>query len=560
MNVTLEQLQESARQADLKREAFSLGRKLARVDQSLLKVTLLGQCTLDYLAPTLGVHSLTTDLPLQVRCGGYDQVLQDLSSLEDGIVVLFPWNKRLLSTGQAEAELGFWQTCWNLAAQRGLKVVQVSYDWVRAGPYGHSSAALDAVARVRELNLALRERLPGGAFFLDLELVSAQMGKETFYDARSGYWTKQPFSQDGLALLARHLWAGVKALTHGPRKVLVVDLDNTLWGGVVGELGAAEVILDGPEGAPYLAFQSYLKTLAERGVLLAIASKNDKELALEALDTNRLEVLRSKDFVAFQIHWEPKSESLKRIAQELNLGLDSLVFFDDNPRERGEVSQVLPEVAVVPASEDSVDYIDDLERGLYFEFVELTEEDRQRTRSYQAQAQRAQAAETVEDYLDYLEMKATIAPIDEESLARATQLVARTNQFNLTTRRHSRADLERMAAVPGSYAKTLQLSDRFGDLGIISVIVALPEGEELRIDTWLMSCRALQRTVEHRFFLDLMEFAREAGYKRLCGEYLPTAKNRVVSQLYPQLGFVPEDSGVFTLELEGEPSILTHVG
>lgn len=559
MNATLEELRESARQADLKRETFSLGRKLVRVDDGLPQVTLLGQCTLDYLAPALGVYSLTTDLPLRVRCAGYDQVMQDLASINEGIVVLFPWNTRLISSGQVEAELGFWQACWNLASQRGLKVLQVGYDWVRAGPYGHASGAVDSLARVRELNKTLRENLPGGAFFLDLELVSGLMGREQFYDARSGYWTKQPFSQDGLGLLARHLWSGVKALSLGPRKVLVLDLDNTLWGGVVGELGAMDVILDGPEGAPYLAFQRYIKTLSERGVLLAIASKNDQELALEALDSNPLMVLRSKDFVAFQIHWEPKSESLKRIAKELNLGLDSLVFFDDNPRERGEVNQVLPEVAVVPVSDDSVHYIDDLECGLYFEFVELTEEDRQRTRSYQAQAQRARAAETVEDYLAYLEMEALIAPIDEQTIARASQLVARTNQFNLTTRRHGRAEILRIASMEGGYARTLELKDRFGELGIISVLLAIPQGDELLIDTWLMSCRALQRTVEHRFFMDLVTFAQKHGYRRLRGEYLPTAKNGVVRQLYPELGFELEESGSFSFDLSASSSLVTYV-
>ncbi len=514
---------------------------------------LLGQCTLDYLAPVLAARTLTLEAPFKVEAGPYDQVLQSLAGLSGTFVVLIPWRER---PTHWEQELDYWASSWTQARQAGLKILQVGFDWVSFDAQGHSS---NPAQLVELLNSNLRRELPTGAFFLDLPAVSGQVGRRHFYDRRSYFWTKQPFSQLGLLHLSDHILAGIRALTTGPKKVLVVDLDNTLWGGEVGEVGWQHIGLSGPEGEAFLAFQQFLKDLSARGILLAVASKNEESVAREAFEKNSNLLLKWTDFVGHQVHWEPKSQSLVTLSESLGLGLESFVFFDDNPRERAEIAQVLPQVSVVDVSNDPCDYLDNLSRCLLFETAEITLEDRQRTESYRQEARRQEARQTVEQYLDHLEMTAEIATVGEATFQRSLQLLAKTNQFNLTTKRHGLAQLEDFLRTSGSYVKVLKLEDRFGDLGLISLLIAIPRDRALEIDTWLMSCRALQRTVEYYFFNDLVRFAAESGCTQIRGRYLPTAKNKPVSKLLEHCGFSPCEVHGWSLEVADFKPLETYV-
>ncbi len=520
-----------------------------------LSVRILGQCTTTWLANALAAEGLARGVVTSVSSGEYDNVMQEAhaGALAD-VVVLLPWKLRF-ARGAAGAtsdgvrdEVGFWTSVQQVLARRGVtRIVQSGYDAVTAGVYGVGlggapGGELDVLRRV---NQGLREALPDGAFFLDLERVAGDFGRRHFYDARRYWWTKQPFSEEGTMHLASALWHGVRALVMGPKKVLVLDLDNTLWGGVVGEEGPSGVALGGnPDGEAFVAFQRYCKDLSDRGVILAVASKNNESDALGPFQQNPNMVLKRDDFAAFEATWDPKSTSLQRIAEQLRLGLDSFVFFDDNPAEREQVRMAVPQVEVVEVPADPAGFVSALEQGGWFESIVITAEDVVRARAYRAETERERVRETagsLDDYLRSLGMEGDIRPLDDADLPRTVQLLGKTNQFNLTTRRHDRTAIEAMRAKERSVALTMRLADRFGDHGLVSVIVAVPVEHEpdptLRIDTWLMSCRVIGRTAEDFFFSDLVERCRALGYTRLRATYARTAKNAMVADLLPRLGF-----------------------
>jgi FkbH-like protein len=526
-----------------------------------LRVLVLGQVTTTWLTPVLAAVAWGRGGEVIVDEGGYDTVLQDLASRSTrdsgtDVVVLLPWSARLFGRASqredvVQAELDFWRSAWEQVGRIGARVLQVGYDWVGPGPLGYAQATRrgESIALVDEMNQLLRSHLPPASMFVDLALVSGSMGRSSFYDMRRYFWTKQPFSEDAVRVLAEHLWAGVRALTTGPKKVLVLDLDNTLWGGVVGETTALGVALgDSPDGEAYRNFQHYLKGLAERGVVLAIASKNNQADALEVVEKNPDMVLRLDDFGAYEINWEPKGTTILRLARTLNLGLDSMVFFDDNPAEREQVRQACPEVEVVEVPDDPAEYTRALEQRLYFETAGLTEEDRERTGQYVTERKRRTLEEStlsLDDYLTSLEMRGVVRSIDDADMARVVQFIGKTNQFNLTTRRHSHEAVAAMLSLPRSIGVTLRLADRFGDYGLVAVMLVVPASEastaEARIDTWLMSCRVIGRTAEQYFLGQIVHRCRSLGFGRLIAEYIPTQKNGLVADLYPGLGFQPLD-------------------
>jgi FkbH-like protein len=521
------------------------------------QVLLLGQCTTSFLKTALVSVAHGQGTLLRVEEGGYDSVLQDLAtaaSRPDAVIIL-PWHQRLLAgdarsaSARIQDELEYFRQVWDHVLGRGSRLIQVGFDWTGPGAegYGLGASAQGPVGLVRAMDAALRDALPKGAFFVDLQQVAGSLGRRAFYDPRAYYWTKQPFSWPGLELLSRHLWAGIRALTTGPKKVLALDLDNTLWGGVVGEEGPLGIRLGGtPEGEAFIAFQKYCKALGERGIVLAVCSKNNPADAREAFEKNPDMILRLDNFAAFEASWDPKSVALQRAADTLRLGLDSFVFMDDNPAERRQVRMALPMVDVVEAPEDPAHFIRALEEGLYFEAASITVADHERNEQYQSEARRReheQKSGSIEEYLTSLEMRADVRPITADDLPRVVQLIGKTNQFNLTTRRYSEGDLGALLGAPGNLALSLRLQDRFGDYGLISIVLGVPDPTAghpaLRLDVWLMSCRAIARGVESYLLNRVAAAARELGYRSLLGEYIATAKNELVADLYPKLGFDP---------------------
>ncbi len=590
MDRALEVLREALRRGGLGPEEIErAGRFLikARAGETdargTVRVLLLGQCTTSWLVPAMTAVAWGQGQVVSVTEGGYDTILQDLEMMAakgsgPDVVVLIPWTQRLMgNTGSTEErvadELAFWRRAWDVAARMGSRVIQVGYDWMAPGAEGFGLAGEPGgiVELTRAANAALRRERPAGSYFLDLEMVSGMLGRESFYDPRRYYWTKQPFSERGTVRLAEHIWAGVRAVTTGPKKVLVLDLDNTLWGGVVGETGPLGVALgESPDGEAYRAFQKHAKALAKRGIVLALASKNNEADGREPFEKNPEMVLTLDDIAAAEINWEPKGTTIRRLAQTLSLGLDSFVFFDDNPAEREQVRQAIPEVAVADVPVEPAEYVRALQAGLWFEAAALTEADAARAEQYAVERKRRelqQSAGSMEDYLRSLDMRAEVRDIDEADLMRVVQLLGKTNQFNLTTRRHSREDVLRLLAMPGSFGMTVRVADRFGDHGLIGLMIAVPADDDprtLRVDTWLMSCRVIGRTVEEFFAAELLDRAARQGFARILGEYIPTKKNALVSELYDRMGYrrvevLPDGTVRYELDVEDATRPVTYL-
>jgi FkbH-like protein len=355
---------------------------------------------------------------------------------------------------------------------------------------------------------------------------------------------------EGSAALAESFAAICRGLYGRARKVLVLDLDNTLWGGVIGDDGVDGIQI-GRETAvaeAYTAFQEYCLRLRDRGVLLAVCSKNDEAVARAGFE-HPDSVLRMEHFASFRANWEPKDENIEAIAAELNLGWDSFVFVDDNPAERALVAAQLPGVAVVEVGDDVAGYPAAIECGRYFEAVTLTGEDLARSGLYEREAQRTLVAGEFADYeayLESLEMTAEIERFKPVYLERITQLTNKTNQFNVTGRRYTLAEMEAVMNDPAAVGLYGRLSDRFGDHGLVSVVVGRRDGDVLEIETWLMSCRVLKRGMEDAMLDALVEQARLLGVRRLRGHYVATRKNAMVAEHYSRLGFEE-----FELAVEG---------
>jgi FkbH-like protein len=375
-----------------------------------------------------------------------------------------------------------------------------------------------------------------------VDYLASLAGRWQWSDDRMYYHAKLPCAPECMVSYAYSVASVIGALRGKSRKALVLDLDNTLWGGVIGDDGLAGIRLgqgDG-EGEAFLAFQQYVDQLRQRGVILAVCSKNNEATAREVFEKHTEMHLRLSDISCFVANWDDKHNNLMKIAEQLEIGTDSLVFVDDNPAERAIVRKYLPEVAVPELPDDPSGYIRAIEQHFYFQTIALGAEDLQRSEMYRANSLRSSAqtvSGSIDEFLASLEMVARVENVSDVNLERVAQLVSKSNQFNLTTRRHSPAGLMKMRADPNWITLTVSLRDRFGDNGLISVLLARAEGSELVIDTWLMSCRVLKRGVEQFLLNAVCAAALEQGLTSVFGEYMPTPKNGLVKDHYAGLGF-----------------------
>jgi len=395
---------------------------------------------------------------------------------------------------------------------------------------------------IDHFNRALPKILPAGSAVFDIRHLAARFGLDRWEDPRMWYHSKHPFSLDAHGPVAFSAARMLAAARGRARKCLVLDLDNTLWGGVVGDDGI-DGIQVGPDGGAvgeaYASFQSWLKALARRGIALAVCSKNNEELAREPFLRKRGMVLDLNDLVAFKANWDNKADNIRAIARDLNLGLDALVFVDDNPAERALVRQELPQVGVPEMPVDPADYVRALASGAWFETLAVTSEDLSRVQAYRENIARSEAQARATDlgsYLEGLEMRAGWGTVDASTLPRVAQLVNKTNQFNLTTQRYTEAEIQALSTSPDSWVGHFSLRDRFGDHGLIAVVILAFDGPTARIDTWVMSCRVFSRQMEHFTFGVIQEVARRRRARYLKGTYIPSPKNAVVADLYQRFG------------------------
>lgn len=466
-----------------------------------------------------------------------------------------------------ESELGTFLEIWNsLERNVGCQVVQSNFELPPHAILGNMDAVLHGgLSRfVMQMNVAFAQEAAKRPRLIlqDIHGISARVGTQNWFDW-DRYWNyKLLLTPEANLEVARSLASIVRAMYGKSRKVLVLDLDNTLWGGVIGDDGIERIQIgrETPVAEAYTAFQEYCLSLRKRGVLLAVCSKNTEEIAKSGFE-HPSSILKLEDISCFKANWNPKHENIQEIAQELNLGADSFVFVDDNPAERAIVQAQLPQVAVPDVGGEVSRFAEILERGRYFEPIALSKEDLDRASLYADNSRRTALQQKFAGYGEYLDSLDMVAEIDHFKpvyLERIAQLTNKTNQFNLTTRRYTLAEMQAISANPRYIALYGKLSDRFGDNGLISIVLGQRESDTLHMDLWLMSCRVLKRDMEIAMLDALAERSLGAGIKRIVGYYLPTPKNGMVADFYPKLGFeahaaeqrgLPGGATVWKLEL-----------
>ncbi len=530
----------------------------------VVPIRILTECTIDHLVAPLLVAGMRRRILFDIEIGEYGQLYQALLSEvpERGparfVLFFLDADRRLASAyssgsreeteSLAQEQLDEIEGLARLAAQQG-EAMPVFHGFVPIGGtlFGNHEEVIGigqaGLARLLNQGLAERAR-QGGLLLWSLDEVMAEEGRDRVMDVRLWRHGKMPISPDAAPLATDQLAALLGAALGRSRKVLVLDLDNTLWGGVIGDDGIDGIRLGqgSGEGESFVAFQHYAKALRNRGVLIAVSSKNTHEVCAEAIENHPEMVLKMEDFSAFRANWNRKDLNIADMAASLNLGLDSFVFFDDSPVERDLVRRELPMVAVPEVPDDPALYVSCLARAHYFDAVSFSDDDRKRHRQYAENEGRRAAMEQCQDlseFLRSLDMKIAVQGYRPVDLARITQLVNKTNQFNLTTRRYTEAEIRTFGEDADSLLLSCRVEDRFGDNGLISVVITRPTecGEGLEIDTWLMSCRVLGRQVERATMISLVRLAADRGVKFLVGCYRPTAKNGLVRTFFADQGF-----------------------
>jgi len=409
-------------------------------------------------------------------------------------------------------------------------------------PYGHFFAKDPLFAQVKSWNnrlIALSKELPN-LYIFDTNKIVYQLGENRIRNMRNSYAFDIPFTNDFFVILAREWLACIQASTGRSRKCIVLDLDNTLWGGVVGEAGPLGIAL-GP-GYPGIVFQNFQRTLLklwERGIILAIASKNNLADVQEVFEKNPHSILKEEHFAAIQANWDDKSNTIIAIAKELNIGTDSMVFIDDSPLERDRMKKERPEVLVPEFPTAPEEYVQALLSLNAFHQMSLTEEDKRKGKMYAEERQRTAVRKKTKSKKEYIaELGITLKVFEgkKNNIARISQLTQKTNQFNLTTKRYSEADMRRFLA-EGWRIYSADVSDVFGAYGIVIIACIVPNGIEARLDTFLMSCRVMGRNVEYAFFEECIKKLSAAGFKKMTASFVPTAKNIPAKDFLKTAGF-----------------------
>jgi FkbH-like protein len=557
-----------------------LGEAAAPPASRSARIALTSSYTITQFTGSLRLAALRRGIWLDVFEGQYGQYRQDLLSPESELyafdpdyVVLAVDERALELPALSEApdddisrEVARWHALWRHAEESvGAAVIQHNFVLRPDPPLGHLTIRLGGsrYSMAQAVNARLGATAADGVAVVDCDRIAAAFGKDRWFDDRYWYRSKQAVALDALPTLARHTAAILAASMGLSRKCLVLDLDNTLWGGIVGEDGLAGIRLGGTAtGEAFVDLQEYILALKQKGIVLAIASKNNEADVREVFDRHPDMRIRMDDIAVFLANWEDKPTNLRTIAEALDIGLDSLVFADDNPAERELVRRVLPQVDVVALPTDAADLRRTLANYVGFETPALTAEDHERTTQYRARAEVARlkaSASDIEDFYMSLAMTAVVAPFDDLHLPRIVQLIGKTNQFNLTTRRYTAAEVRKLMDDPDCVHRYLKLRDRFADHGLVALLIAHRAADVLDIDTWLMSCRVIGRTVEDALLAHLCQRAHELGCSKLRGTYIPSPKNQLVRSVYERFGFrlLADEEGatIWEYDLSVQPPI-----
>ncbi|MEO7649447.1 MAG: HAD-IIIC family phosphatase [Bryobacteraceae bacterium] len=506
-------------------------------------VAILRSFTVEPVVPLLRAAAFAAGIDLTVHLGDFNAYAQEMLDPASSLYRFAPDVVILAAQSYRSEDLSAWIQVFRGHSSARLILHTVESPAVpRRGVLDSQIEASEWTA-VQDLNRAIRAlaREHPGVYVLDYDALTARHGRTQWRDERKWLTMRMPIAAGCLIHLANDWMRFLHPLTGRIAKVAAVDLDNTLWGGVIGEDGMEGVRI-GAEypGAAYLAVQRALLDFRERGILLAVCSKNNPDEALAALESHPEMLLRPHHFSAMRINWQSKAGNLREIAEELNVGLDSVTFIDDNPVERGEVRRHAPEVIVIELPASPMDYAQTLRDSPYFERLSLSAEDARRSEYYAAEKDRKQlqgAATSPEEFYRSLEQEVEVAAVTPMTLARVAQLTQKTNQFNLTTRRYSEPELTEKMSLPGHRIYSLRVKDRFADNGLVGVAILRDDGCICEIDTLLLSCRVIGRTVETAFLSRLADLARDRRVQRLEGWFLPTRKNAPAGDFYSRHGF-----------------------
>jgi FkbH-like protein len=566
---------------------FSALRKNLKKDFSglpAIKVAILGDTPTQFLHQALKGYGYEVGFQFNIYEADYDQVdmqimdaVSELYQFEPEYVLIFHsttklsarfYKNSLLSKSTFSDDFlhyvsGLIQT---INQQQKCKIIYFNFPEVNDYVFGNYANKTDIslLYQVRKINVGLMDlaRETKNLFINDIASIFTSSGIAKAFSASTYTNTGIVFDIDFWPEIVKCVADIILAISGKFRKAVILDLDNTLWGGIIGDDGLENIqIGDLGIGRAFTELQRWLKQLKERGIILAVCSKNYEHIALEPFEKHPDMVLRPEDIAVFVANWENKVDNIRYIREVLNIGFEAIVYLDDNPFERNMVRQEIPELVIPELPEDPAEYLLYLQHLNLFETASITEEDGARTKQYQEESKRVtlqKAYANEDEFLESLEMSCTVKPFDKFNTPRIAQLSQRSNQFNLRTVRYTEKDIERIGADNNYISLAFSLSDKFGDYGLISVVILKKGEDHLFIDTWFMSCRVLKRGMEHFVLNTIIEKAKEAGIARIIGEYIPTPKNELVKAHYANLGFEYKN-GIWELKTDHFKEYKVHI-
>lgn len=541
-----------------------------------VKVAILGNCATQFFAAALLGYAKSATININVFDADYNQIDVQLLDPDSEIFAFQPEDIILwLATDKlyeefldlpvsartqfADMYLHKIKNYWALIDKNSnARIIQMNFTEIDDKALGQYSAKVDScfIYQVRKLNWLLEDAMNNqeNVYPIDLLAIQIQLGYSDFYDASFYYNAKMSVSTKALPYIAKAVVDVLKSIAGQIKKCVILDLDNTLWGGVIGDDGINNIeIGELGKGHAFTNFQRWLKQLKECGIILAVCSKNNEEIAKEPFEKHEEMILRLDDISIFVANWDDKATNIKMIQESLNIGMDSIVFIDDNPFERNLVRELIPQIEVPELPEDPAHYLEYLQQCNYFDTVSFLGEKSDRTKLYQAEFERKKAEvtyESIDDYLKSLEMIGEAKAFDEAGYSRIAQLTQRSNQFNLRTVRYTENEIRKIAEDDNFLTLYCTLKDRFGDHGLVSVVIMRKENnQELFIDTWLMSCRVLKRGMEEYTVNKFMEAAKKRGFVKVNAEYIPTNKNMMVKDIYERMGFSVTEPNHYSIEV-----------
>ena len=546
-------------------------KKLAKVELDVpkMKVALLGDTATQLLVTAIKGEAVDRGINLDLYEGEYSQVerqlmdpTSELYEFDADIIIVFQSTHKLgeYHSSQpmenqvllAEERLSFIASLCENPSFANKKLIYFNYPEIEDTVFGSYANKVESSFsyQVRKLNFELMNlaRQYPNLFICDIAGLQNLFGRQFMFAPNVYMTTEMVLSVNALPYVASRVVDIIAAIKGQFKKCLILDLDNTVWGGVIGDDG-----LEGIElghglgiGKAFTEFQMWIKKLKQRGIIICVASKNNEETAKEPFEKHPDMILKLDDIAVFQANWETKVDNIRTIQGILNIGFDSMVFLDDNPFERNMVRENIPGITVPELPEDPAMYLEYLYSLNLFETASYSNADKDRTKQYQVEAKRVSLSKTFTneaDFLKSLNMISTVSGFTKFNTPRVAQLSQRSNQFNLRTIRYTEADIESMAQDPNVIDLSFTLEDKFGDNGLIAVIIMKKQDDEtLFVDTWFMSCRVLKRGMENFTLNTMVECAKAKGFKRVIGEYIPTPKNKMVEQHYPHLGFAKMES------------------